>query len=222
MIYKPHIASVPLPTGLSWAGGNGFIYEEKLDGRWHEMAIGNSVVVGEMMPDSSFYAFDVPIYMGQDMRRMSLGERLEVLPSFRLSRPRRGNGGEFLEAILANGGEGVVAKDLSAPYGQNWFKCKRSQVFYCVVSRKATDGRQVVELKMHPFQDVKNGLPEIVPFQDVKNLQPAGMLKLNGARFDQVRPGSILKLEAFGRHKSGLLREARLDRDAPGSWLVKY
>jgi hypothetical protein len=40
------------------------------------------------------------------------------------------------------------------------------------------------------------------------------------SRFDRVRVGSVLKVEAYGLHRSGLLREARLDRDAPDSWMV--
>jgi hypothetical protein len=221
MIYKPRIEPVELSTALQWRGGQ-FLCEEKLDGRWYEVKIGNSIIAGEMMSDGKFYAFDLVRHNGLDCRALPLRERLNLLDGFRLLRPMRGNGGEFLEAILANGGEGIVAKDWQSPFGCQWFKAKRKQVFYVVVSSKASDGRQSVTLKFAPFQDVKNGLPEIVPFQDVKNLEPAGSLALRGEKFDAVRPGSILKVEAFGRHKSGLLREARLDLDAPGSWLVKY
>ncbi len=221
MIYKPHIESVPLPKALAWTGGNGYLYEEKLDGRFTEMPQGNSLLVGETV-GARFVAFDVVTYCGADVRHRSIQERLSLLPQFPFPNPARGNGGEFLEAILARGGEGCVAKELGQPYGRGWFKAKRCQVFYVIVTRKATDGRQSVDIKFAPFQDVKNPMPQNVGFQDIKNLEPAGSLALRGAKFDAVRVGSILKLEAFGKHASGLLREARLDGDAPGSWLVKW
>jgi hypothetical protein len=47
-----------------------------------------------------------------------------------------------------------------------------------------------------------------------------GKMPLRGGKFEQVRVGSVLKVEAYGLTAKGLLREARPDHDAPGSWLV--
>jgi hypothetical protein len=35
MIFKPTIESVTLADGMRWRGGNGWRYEEKLDGQFH-------------------------------------------------------------------------------------------------------------------------------------------------------------------------------------------
>ncbi len=217
MIYKPTIQSVPLPTGLAWSGGN-WLYQEKLDGQFCAREMGCSVVVGELLPLGQFFAFDCPVIDGQDVRRAPLQHRLECLNRFSFPQPKRGNGGEFLEAILASGGEGIVAKPLDSPYGIGWLKCKRVEVFYCVVTGKAGDGRQSVRIAhCPPFQDVKN-----VVVSRREKFEAAGNLQLRGEKFDRVRVGSILKLEAFGKHKSGLLREARLDNDGADSWLVRW
>jgi len=221
MIYKPHIESVPLKIALAWSGAN-YLFEEKIDGRWTELAFQDSLVIGETC-GGKFWPFDVVTHSGQDLRNAPLQARRLALDDVCAMagnlwpRPRTGQGGEFLEAILASGGEGVVAKELGQPYGRGWFKAKRCQVFYCVVIGKAGDGRQAVTIAHVPFQDVKN-----YTLSRREKLENAGKLALRGERFDAVRIGSILKVEAFGKHPSGLLREARLDQDAPDSWLVKY
>jgi hypothetical protein len=58
-----------------------------------------------------------------------------------------------------------------------------------------------------------------VELADVVTGQARGKLPLR-SRFDQVRIGSVLKVEAFGLTARGMLREARLDRDTETSWLV--
>jgi hypothetical protein len=242
MQFKPFIQSVPLAMARQWRGGGPFLYEEKIDGRWTELEHGGSLVVGETV-GAQFWPFDVVRIDGQDIRHRTLFERLRALDHVCATagghwlRPARGNGGEFLEAVLARGGEGIVAKELDQPYGRGWFKAKRCQVYYCVVTSKGAGGRQTVKLG---FADDPNMPPAAGGFQDLKNearsalatsgtlvsrcqkLQPAGNLALRGEKFDAVRVGSILKVEAFGQHASGLLREARLDRDTPESWLVKW
>ena len=125
-------------------------------------------------------------------RRFPVGVRLA----------RVGQGGEFLEHLLAAGAEGVVAKPFDAPFGANWFKCKRAQVFLCVVTAL----------------DHARGS---VALADVATGQERGKLPLRG-KFERVRVGSILKVEAFGLTERGLLREARPDRDTKTSWLVKF
>lgn len=50
----------------------------------------------------------------------------------------------------------------------------------------------------------------------------AGWIALRGEKFDRVRHGSLLKVEAFGLTAKGLLREARIDKDSPDSWLVRH
>jgi hypothetical protein len=197
---KPSFESVTLETGLRWRAGNGRRYEEKLDGRYHVEELPHATIVGELMRGGQFYAFDVMNYEGQDVRPLPLSERLTILDAMNLPRPAVGSGGAFLEAVLARGGEGVVAKRLDAPWGVPWLKCKRSQVYYC----------QVIGLDQWTGSAV---------LADRDSGEKRGRLALH-SRFDRVRVGSVLKIEAYGLTAKGLLREARLDRDAPGSWLV--
>jgi len=200
-VNKPNFVSVPMETGLRWLAGNGWRYEEKMDGRFHVEELPHATVVGELMRDGRFFAFDALCYNGQDLRSLPLCERLTVLDSMNLPRPASGSGGAFLASVLAAGGEGVVAKRLDAPWGVPFYKCKRTQVFYCRVTGldHSTGG---------------------VMLADRDTLQPRGKMPLRGGKFEQVQLGSLLKVEAFGLTARGLLREARPDHDTPGSWLL--
>ncbi len=68
-LFKPTIEAVPLADGLKWRVGNGWRYEEKLDGRWHVEELPHGItVVGELMRGGQFYAFDIITCEGQDLR----------------------------------------------------------------------------------------------------------------------------------------------------------
>ena len=82
------------------------------------------------------------------------------------------------------------------------FKCKRCQVSLCRVTGL----------------DHMRGSVELA---DAASGQLRGKLPLRG-KFDRVRVGSVLKVEAYGLTARGMLREARLDRDTPASWLASY
>src|ERR1022692_283265 len=135
MTYKPTFDSVRLADGLKWRGGNGWRYEENLDGQLHVEELPHATaVIGELMRGGQFFAFDVLNYNGQDLRSLPLSERLMVLDGMNLPRPATGCGGVFLGAVLSRGGEGVIAKRLDAPWGVPWYKCKRCMVYYCRVA----------------------------------------------------------------------------------------
>ena len=199
---KPTFNSVPLETGLHWRAGHGWRYEEKLDGHWHVEELPHATVVGELMRGGQFYAFDILNCEGQDLRCLPLCERLPILDTMNLPRPAVGSGGAFLGEVLARNGEGVVRKRLDAPWGVPWEKCKRSQVFYC----------RVIDL------DKWRGSAILA---DQNTGERRGRLALR-SRFELVRIGSVLKVEAYGLTAKGLLREARLDKDSPGSGLISY
>ena len=54
------------------------------------------------------------------------------------------------------------------------------------------------------------------------NGQPAGRVALLGGKCDRVRVGSVLKVEGFGLTPAGRIREPRVCRDTPTSWLVRF
>ncbi len=93
------------------------------------------------MKDGRFFAFDIlRSNTGQDLTEWPISERIAALTDFSrrfgLLTPTTGNGGEFLEAVLARGGEGIVAKPWDAPYGTPWFKAKRRETLDLIVTEK--------------------------------------------------------------------------------------
>lgn len=193
-IARPRFVPVPLRVGLCWRGGGGFVYQEKLDGQWCVREHGRSILVGELMARRAFVAFDCVCYDGQDVRRLPLWQRLELLRSLDVPVVAQGHGGEFLQAVLAAGGEGIVAKPADAPWGVGWWKCKRRETFDCQVA-DFNPGRQSVRL-MLDGQDV-------------------GSCPVFGAQLDRLRVGDVVEVAAHSRTAAGKLRDPRFVRARP-------
>jgi len=195
MIMRPEYAVLDLPAALAgdWSG---YHVSEKMDGRWHELAIGANRIVGELMPDGTFFAFDIPIFDGRDIRQRPKAERLEILDTFKLRRPPAPMPGEsaedFIRRTLAGGGEGAVISNLESPWGCDIWKAKRVQTFDCVV----TD--------LHPD---KLSLHLALAGEDV-GWCPC----LRQSAFDAIRRGDVVEVAAYGRHASGKFREPRFIR----------
>jgi hypothetical protein len=211
-IAKPRKITVPLAQGLAWRGGGNLLYLEKYDGEFVKggLPFGNHVLIAERMKGAGtwYAAHSVASIAGQNVlgepTRTRWRELCALAPSFPpwIKLAAAGNGGEFLQAVLDNGGEGVCAFDLDAPWGE-MLACKRLTAFLCVVTAAA-------------------GAMQSVAIADAATGQARGRLALLGGKADRCRVGSILKVEAFGLHPSGLLREARVCRDTATSWLVKF
>jgi hypothetical protein len=167
------------------------------------------MLAGELMRDGSYFAFDCLARNGENMRPWPLRDRLRVLGELSpqmtangILRPAVGNGGEFLEAILANGGEGIVAKDLDAPYG-DMLACKRIAECVCLVTGLVPDVQSVT------ISDPTTG-------------DPMGRVALRAGKLDKVKIGSLVKVVGMSLTERGLIREPRLCSDTPESWLVKW
>lgn len=202
LIERPTFVTVPLKDGLRWAGGGGWRYEEKMDGVWHVKEIQGAVLVGELMKSGEFYAFDMVELMDEDIRHLPLRTRLQYLDRgySRLGqnaflRPASGHGAEFLEAVLARGGEGVVAKELDAPFGSEWFKCKRIITLDLIVTEKALDGRSSIRLSELNGED--------------RGWCPCR------AEYDNICVGEIVEVAAYGLTSKGKLREPRFVKRRP-------
>ena len=248
-IAKPSKIVVPMAEGRAWLGGGNMLYLEKYDGCWVPggLAWGGNVLIVERMrrncaggAAATYYvAHSVASIAGQsvldqptrvrwrELQRMARDFGGIADPEIRLA--AAGNGGEFLEAVWAAGGEGVCAFDLDSPWGQMW-ACKRLETFYCVVT-KAGGGTQSVEISRIAGAKMEDGRwkmdGESLPLQSSilhppSSLQSAGRVKLGGGKCDRVRVGSIVKIEGMGLTAAGMIREPRVCQDAPGSWLVKY
>lgn len=220
---KPNKNVVPLAIALEqWR--EPALYQQKMDGKFSVQSVGGNVFAGELV-GPVFYAFDLLAMSGQDARRRPTVDRWRALNSCAGDLMRAGvqivpsatDGAEFLSAVLASGGEGVVRKDWHDSYFAGMSACKKIEVFRCVVTR-INAGQSVGLVFTPPFLDIE----KMPPFLDVQNLEPAGNMPLRGGKADCVRIGSILKVEAYGRHTSGLLREARPCKDTPTSWLIKF
>lgn len=113
---------------------------------------------------------------------------------------RTGSGGEFLEAELARGGEGIVAKAWEAPFGVNWIKCKRTQTWDLVVIEKdEARGTALVKSVNQRISESMSG--EIAPTWVSCRRE-----------FDRIRVGEVIEVAAHSVHRSGKLREARFVR----------
>lgn len=233
-VRKPSKIIVPFAEARHWRAGGDYMLTQKMDGRFEAREVLGpesrvlGLLAGERMANGEFWAFDILTHSGQDVRGLPMRERWRLLTQdFRHKTQDfsgivpTGLGGEWVEHILATGGEGVCAKHLDAPYGE-MFVCKRVQVFYCRVIGK-DDSTGSVELERLELGARSLNLEsELLTPNFQLQTSPAGRMPLRGNKFEQVRIGSILKVEAFGLTEKGLLREARPDKDTPTSWLVKF
>ena len=193
-IARPHYESVPLATGLRWNASSGLHFTEKLDGIRHELAIGKSVVVGELMADKRFFAFDLPVHDGQDIRKLPRRQRLAILETFSLLRPESStNGGELLQRVLARGGEGVCAADWQSGFNDVIWRCKRVESYDCVVTDRDI-GRGSIRLSLDG--------------------QDAGWCPAK-ASFWKIKLGDVVEVAAMCRHVGGKFREPRFLRVRP-------
>jgi ATP-dependent DNA ligase len=232
-IQWPQFQSAPLAAGLWWRADAGWRYEEKKDGvgallTSEKLLLRNSVrklpwtlppilqnctLAGELV-GSDFYAFDVLVVDGQDIRHAPLRRRLPELADLIagaecpwLQPVASGPGGEFLQQVLARGGEGIVAKDLEAPYGRGCVKCKRIETHDCVV------------MEIHPVkQSIRLGQLDGGQMTDCgwcAVLGGAGLAWEKSRRVDRLKPGQVVEIECLARHPSGKFREPRFLRGRP-------
>jgi hypothetical protein len=202
MISKPTKIICHISKVLSWKASE-FRLEEKMDGRFHTQLIGGLLFAGEQMRSGDFIAFDCLSVNGQDIKNEPLRVRLQQLNSLPgILRPSTGHGVEFVEAILSNGGEGIVAKRWDAPFDASMYAVKRSIEMQCVVT------------EILPFQAVK--------IADAVSGADRGKVKIPAFKASKIRVGSIIKVIGMNLTEKGFIREPRLCSDSPTSWLIKY
>lgn len=217
---KPRKTVVTVLDGLQWRDDGQSLYQVKEDGEFStRTGDGSYELAVEQMRDGRFVAFDIIQHPGQDIRTWPLRERWGLLNSLQPQIERTGgrivesspNGAELLQRVLANGGEGIVRKIWNAPYG-HMEACKRIQTWRCAVTGFCGGTQSVTIAILPPFHQ---------PHNDAE-LKPSGRLPLRGGKCDQVRIGSIIKVEGLGLTAAGLIREPRPCKDTPTSWLLKF
>ena len=151
-----------------------------------------------------FVAWDCVGFEGQDVRAWALADRLAMMGEICRDHgipmaASSTNGGELLRRVLAAGGEGVVQKLPSSTYFDTMAACKRSWIWICRV-RGVVGGSQSVEI------------------EDSVSGQFRGRVALRGGKCDQVRPGSLIRVEGMSLTDDGKIREPRACRE----WLVSF
>jgi hypothetical protein len=203
---KPSKQIVTLAVGLAWTSGG--LFQQKLDGRFATLATAGGELAGENV-GGVFTAFDCVGWQGQDVRGAALRERLAMrnelchAGQIAVVPETTERGGEFLESILNAGGEGAVFKSWDSTFFAPMLAAKRLEIWICRVAGF-------------------NGGCQSVRIVDSASGQARGNLPLFGGRCDRVRVGSILKVEGFGLHRSGLIREGRVCKDSETSWLIQF
>jgi len=192
VITRPFYDSVSVADAM-FRDWRGWSLSEKMDGVWTVRSFADSTVTGETVK-GVFHGFDIVVHDSQDMRRCAWLDRGAALTDcaarygFRIV--KQGAGAEFIEAVLRDGGEGVVCKPWTAPFGASWIKVKRLETFDCVVT--AIDyGRGSLRLAMAG--------------------EDCGWCLARSAHMG-VRVGDVVEVAAACRHTSGKFREPRFFR----------
>lgn len=207
---KPNKQVIPTETALRDWRDPEFQYSEKCDGVFSTRTISGTLLAGEQMKSGAFIAFDVLARDGDSLTAWPLRDRWGLLLGLQAELTRAGgrivetaaDGADLLARVLSRGGEGVCAKRWADSYGP-MLAAKRISDWLCRITNFC-------------------GGSESVEIADAATGEPRGKVSLLGGKVDQVRVGSILKVTGFALHASGKIREPRLDKDTPDSWLVQF
>ncbi len=196
-IKRAQYASITIADAMK-LDGRGQLWTQKMDGVWEAKEVPipvcfgfTATIIGERMRDGQFFAFDCVQSGPRNMMALPYGRRFFELNRIGIQTVPSGIGPEFLEAVLARGGEGVVIADLDAPYGAGLTKVKRLETLDLLVSDKHAS-KSSIHLADAQGQDF-------------------GWCPCR-AEFDNIRVGDWVEIAAFGRQSSGKLREPRFVR----------
>ena len=172
-----------------------------------------------------YFAFDILFYNGDDVRDKPLHERLKLLRHVifehfcgnplvtQMDYVVKGKQ-EYYESLIAGGGEGIILKDLNAPYSSKaWVKVKRYHTLDVVVTGY-TEGKGKYTGQV--------GAVEVSVFRDgelVKVGQVSGMTDEKRLEFTQKKDeflGQVMEIKAQEFQKKAL-RHPRYQRMRPDS-----
>lgn len=170
----------------------GWHLSEKMDGVWDVRTFSGWTITGEAMPDGRFFAFDIIADLPWIEREKLLTELFARIGSeINWHRCATGAGAEFIEAVLARGGEGVVAKPFASYFGFDWVKVKKVQTEDCLVTEIHTFKRSV--------RLSQNGVDR-------------GWCSVGS---NKISAGCVIEIAAYGLTENGKFREPRFVRTRP-------
>ena len=201
-VTHPKKICVPVEQALrEWRGAGHF--EIKLDGAFTVLPVSDGILLGETV-GNRFTCFDVAQFGESDARIFPLAQRL----AWRGELCRRhglpevdafeSNGADLLDRVLSAGGEGVVLKS-PGDYWQPMLAAKRSII---------------VTVRVTGFC----GGTQSVQIADAATGQPRGKVALRGGKCEQVRIGSLVRVEGMNLTDDGKIRQPNPTRQ----WLVQY
>lgn len=207
-IERPRYAEISVEMAMN-NGFEGYCHSQKFDGRWAVMHIGQSTIVGELMADGKFMAFDIVECMSADLQSFPLHQRLDVLDEFWLDHKNdfelvehfTGDHREFLTQMIADGKEGIVLKSLNAPFGSPWVKVKNVQTWDVLVVGKEAPYNLVVELcaedgKKHTCRCPARKEFDRINLLDIVEIAGFGLTEksIREPRFVRVRHDKMVKV----------------------------
>ena len=215
----PRKEIVSLITMRNFSGAD-FLRQRKYDGELSKLPIGGAVVLAEFMrkpisghhytaadremfarwPGGWWAALTVAEWQGENVLNESTALRWSHLQGL-----QRAFTPDILladvvsdvQAVMDAGAEGVCAHAWESPWGE-MFCHKVSGIYICRVT--------------------STGATQSVGICDDASGQPRGNVKMGGGKCDQVRVGSIIRVEAMGETDAGKLRQPVPCRE----WLVRY
>jgi hypothetical protein len=218
---------VPITTARQWPSQHCRL-TRKYDGEFCVREIGGRTLLGELVKYKSggfftaedrrildahgelFAAWDCVAIDGQSIANQPLSMRDAVLESFRAVIWDNWIIAAAIitdvDAVLASGAEGVVRNEWHAPYGKITV-CKRGEIYLCqVVCRPGSSQSvpvQIISAESGSNDGIVQGKITFVP--------------MRGGKCDQVKQGSLVRIEGLGLTDDGRIREP----NTASNWLVK-
>jgi bifunctional non-homologous end joining protein LigD len=167
---------------------------------------------------ATYYVFDILFYKGKDLRNLPLYDRQQILfdlvdqlgnEHIKCVRTYYNNFKYEFTRIVKNGGEGLIIKDLEAPYGKGWAKYKKVyDVSAFITGFKYGNGKNKdlvcsLELSVYHNRRLKR-----IGFVNVANHKLRHEITANQKRYKK----QIVDLFAMEMTKNGILRQPSLHR----------
>lgn len=188
-----------------------------------------------------FCVYDIPKLSGEDLRSLPLRDRNKKLmiliaklskyiPVVAHPHVPYHKAKELYESVVASGGEGIMMKDLNAPYGSGWYKVKKVVTFDVIIlgyeapkkTSKKSDG-SISATHYHKegligsviFGAYKNG--KLIELGTCSGMSEAIRRELSTNGQDNI--GRVIEIKFQERTKSGSFRHCRFvkfreDKDA--------